>query len=266
MKFSLLLSCALTASLFAYTDNDMDGVDDTLDRCLGTPFSDLVDAQGCTVRSLYGTHHFDVIAGIGSSQLNYANNVKEETLTTTLQADYYNQNFSAQVIASHFTSDGDSGLNDTLIAGYYQLPISEAVHLKLGVGVLLPTYETGYNNEAADYGASAGVSYQLDGQTALIGGYSYTLVNDTDVSGVLAYQNTRAWYAGANILMNERLSLGGAYHYGDSIYTNVEAIKKLSAYGLYRFDKHWFGNAGYAYGLSDSASDHAFDLRLGYYF
>lgn len=266
MKFALLLSLALAAHLFAYTDNDMDGVDDSVDRCLNTLFSDLVDAQGCTTQSLYTDRHFDVIAGVGYSQLNYASNTPTDTLTTTLQADYYTQNFSAQIIASRYSSDSDNGLNDTLIAGYYRIPLSGRMDAKIGAGVLLPTYETGYNNEALDIIGSAALSYRLDSSLTLMGGYSYTAVNDKDVAGAVAYQNTHAFFAGADYQANERLSFGGSYYRGDSIYTGIAAIEKLGGYTLYRFDEHWFGNASYAYGLSDSASDHSLDLRLGYYF
>ena len=68
MKFiSLIL--LLTYSLLAYNDADMDGVDDKIDKCLDTPFMDLVNKDGCTKSSLISPHHFDII--FGTSYLNY---------------------------------------------------------------------------------------------------------------------------------------------------------------------------------------------------
>jgi hypothetical protein len=264
MKFSLFLILALAANVFAYTDTDMDGVDDAQDRCPNTPMDELVNTQGCTLTSL--KHQYDIIVGGGYSQLNYANNAKDDTFTATLQADYYNQNFSAQILSSHYTSNNDSGMNDTLIAGYYQIPLSDLLSVNLGGGILLPTYETGYDNEATDYMGSIGLTFLVKPQVALVAGYSYTFVNDNDVDGILNYQNTPAYYLGANYLIDSKLSVGGVYQYSESIYRDVEAIKKVSGFGMYRFDSHWFTNATYSYGLSDSASDHSIDLRIGYSF
>lgn len=264
MRFSFVLTLALSANLLAYTDSDLDGVEDALDQCPETLLNELVNAQGCTIKSL--EHHYDIIVGAGYSQLNYISNQKEDTFTTTLQADYYTKNVSAQIIASHYISSNDSGMNDTLVAGYYQFPLDNQLSLKIGGGILLPTYETGYNNESSDYMGSLAVTYLADPKIALIGGYSYTFVKDADVAGALAYQNSEAYYVGVNYLVDTKLSVGSIYQNSDSIYRDVEPIEKISAYAMIRFDAHWFGNANYTYGLSDSASDHALDLRIGYSF
>ena len=265
MKFPLLL-LALSAALFAYTDNDMDGVDDATDRCPHTPLNELVNEEGCTVQSLGSKAHYDVVFGLGYSQLNYVSNTKDDTLTTSVQGDYVKGNFSAQVAASRFSSSTESGMNDILAAGYYQLPIDDHLSIKLGGGVLLPTYDSGYGNEATDYLGSISVSYLISPEVGLIGGYTHTVVNDDNVPGVLYYHDTDAFFLGANYMVDEKLAIGASYQSSDSIYHNVETIENLSAFGLYRFDRHWFGNIGYSYGLSDSASDHAFDLRIGYSF
>jgi len=266
MKQLIFLTLSLSATLFAYTDGDMDGVDDAKDRCPYTPFNDLVDENGCTVKSLIEEHHFDIILGAGYSQLNYASNAKDDTLTTTVQADYFNKNISAQVVASYYASSHDDGANDTLIAGYYQIPLDDHLSVKMGAGILLPTYDTGYNNEAADYMGTVCLTYLLDSQFAFLGGYSYTFVNDKNVPGVFSYQDIHAYFAGVTYLMDSKRSIGVAYSGSDSIYRDVETIEKVSAYGMYRFDTHWFANLNYSYGLSDSASDHALDLRIGYSF
>jgi len=39
--------------LFGFIDNDFDGVDDSIDMCLNTSFSDLVDKNGCPINKLY---------------------------------------------------------------------------------------------------------------------------------------------------------------------------------------------------------------------
>lgn len=266
IKLLLFLSMMVSAPLWAYSDRDMDGVDDLNDHCPQTPFSALVNTQGCTIQSLKSNHHFDLILGSGYSELNYASNQQADTLTTTLQADYYNQNFSAQILASAYTSSDERGLNDTVIAAFYQIPLSSELSFKVGGGVILPTYKTGYNNEAADYMGSIDVTYLITPKTALSSGYSHTIVNDQNVPNVILYRDTDGYYMSMLYFIDQQLSIGTSYTRNDTIYRDVEPIKKVSAYGTIRFDSHWFLNGIYSYGLSDSTSDHTVDLRLGYYF
>lgn len=266
IKLLLFLSIMVSTPLFAYSDMDMDGVDDQDDHCPHTPFSTLVNTQGCAVKSLTSEHHFDLILGGGYSQLNYASNQQADTLTTTLQADYYTQKFSAQIVASSYTSSDERGLNDTVIAAFYQIPLSSELSLRVGGGVILPTYKTGYSNEEADYMGSLDVTYLITPKTALSSGYSHTIVNDQNVPNVLLYQDTDGYYASILYFMDQQLSLGTSYTRSDTIYRDVEPIKKISAYGTIRFDSHWFVNGIYSYGLSDSTSDYTVDFRLGYYF
>jgi len=261
----------MSANLLAYNDSDLDGVEDAVDRCPDTLITDLVNDQGCTITSLKNEHHFDILLGAGYSQMNYASNEKADTITSSLQADYYYKNFSAQFSSSHYSSKSqtvsDSGLNDTLIAAYYRFPSDNRFTVKIGGGVLLPTYDSGYHNEAADYLGSIHFTYALDDlKSSLIGGYSYTAVNDDDIAGIVNYQNINAYYIGGNYLLNEKLSVGATYNHSDSLYRDVETIRKVSAYGMVRLNTHWFANIGYSYGLSDSAGDHGADLRIGYYF
>ena len=282
MQRLLFTLSLLTLPLFAYIDFDMDGVDDAVDRCPNTPLTELVDIYGCTTKNLEGDHHFDIIAGVSLSQFN-ENTLSAldpndtDTLTTTLQVDYYYKNFSFQASTSYFDSqsrnDSDSGQNDSFIGAYYQLYPASSLSLQLGGGLLLPTYDTGYDNNNLDYTASASLSYLVQ-NTNLFGGYSYTLINDDDFSYLdsdkktvtVRYRNTNAFNAGIGFYPTEKLYTSIAYTRSDSIYQNVEAIETASAYLFYTIDKHWFATLNYAYGLSDSASDHYGAFRLGYYF
>ncbi|MCJ7764953.1 MAG: DUF3187 family protein [Thiovulaceae bacterium] len=256
----------MSLSLFAYSDLDMDGVDDLIDQCPNTPLTELVDIKGCTVRSLESPHHYDIIMGASYSQIDYNTQASADTLTGTLQVDYYYKSFSLLASTSYYRSDSqDSGLNDSFIGAYYQLTPSEALSLRLGVGVVLPTYDSGLNNNNTDYSASASLSYTLS-DINLFGSYSYTLINDDDIQNVVYYQNTNGYSAGIGFYPTDRLYTSVVYNSSDSIYQNVEAIESASAYLFYTIDSHWFATLNYAYGLSDSASDHYGEFCLGYYF
>ena len=114
----------LSSSLFAYSDLDMDGVDDSIDKCPNTPLTDLVDINGCTKKTLLSPHHFDVIIGANYSGSNYASLNQTDTYSSSLQVDYYYKNFSLQASTSYYTTDGegysDSGMNDSFVGASYQ--------------------------------------------------------------------------------------------------------------------------------------------------
>ncbi len=272
MKNIFILLILLTLSLFAYDDYDMDGVEDKNDKCPNSLITDLVDVNGCTTKALVSPHHYDVIVGSSYSQVNYDTLEKTDTVSGTLQLDYYYKNISLQLATSYFNSDASSystkGMNDTFVAGYYAYKPSQNLSVRVGAGLLLPTYDSGLDNNNIDYVATANLSYAMKSFN-IFGGYSYTFVNDDDIDTLdtyVKYQNVNSFYGGVGFYPTVKLYMSAAYNSGDSIYEGVQTIQSASLYAYYSFDAHWFSTLSYAYGLSDSASDHAASIRLGYYF
>lgn len=277
MALKFLLLAFLSSSLFAYVDSDMDGVEDSIDGCPNTPFSDLVDINGCTKKSLFSAHHYDIIFGASYSASDYLTLNATDTLSGNIQVDYYYKNFSLQASTSYFTTQGsgfnDSGLYDSFLGGAYQFRPTKNLSLRLGAGALLPTYKSTLDNNNMDYTANINLSYNI-GKVNLFGGYAYTIINDDDVNVVDAngtttsviYQNTSGYSVGAGVYATQKLYISGAYNSVDSIYTNIEDITTASLYGYYSIDSHWFSTLSYAYGLSTSASNHYASIRLGYFF
>ena len=285
MQKALFTFLLCTLSLWAYSDYDLDGVDDAIDRCPNTSMTELVDMHGCTIENLEGNHHFDIILGANYSQIDPTTQEKTDTLTATLQADYYYKNFSLQASTAYFNSESSvssSGQTDSFLGAYYQFHPLDALSLRLGGGLLLPTYDAGYDNNNMDYTASASLSY-LFNNINLFGSYSYTLINDDDANYLdidgnavnISYQDTSGFNLGIGFYPTTRLYTSIAYNSSDSIYSaittvdgssTIEALETGSAYLFYTIDKHWFTTVSYAYGLSDSASDHFGAVRIGYYF
>ncbi|MCK9373965.1 MAG: DUF3187 domain-containing protein [Sulfuricurvum sp.] len=270
MKFSLILLLLGMFSVYGANDRDFDGVDDSADRCLDTPFSDLVDANGCTTQTLYTQTDYDIIVGVNFSTMNTATLKNTATSTTTFQADLYHGNLSAQLLTSYFRSEestySDTGWNDTQLSLFYTVKAAESVIVQTGVGAVLPTYSTGYGNEAIDYRGSIAMQYTLQPQINLFGGYSYTLVNDADIPKVALFQNTHAFYGGLGYTTPENNSINLSYAHSQSIYTQVNPIQTLSLGLFIAITPQWFILGDYKYGLSDSASDHETAFRLGYSF
>lgn len=274
MKKSLLLLILgfISTSLLAYSDADMDGVDDSVDKCLGTPFTELVDIQGCSKESLVSPHHFDVVVGANYSDADYRSLNATDTLASSFQVDYYYKNLSLQASTSFFRTQGsgysDSGMYDSFVGAAYQIQAKDLLSIRLGIGAVLPTYDTSLNNNNTDYTASLNVSYSLK-KFNIFGGYAYTLINDDDVTvngTSYKYQNTDALSAGLGYYFSNKLYMSGSYSFSNSIYDSVEDIQTASVYGYYTIDEHWFSMFSYAKGLSDSASKNYASIKLGYFF
>ena len=276
-----ILLASLSTALFAYSDMDMDGVDDVHDKCPNTPLTDLVDINGCTKKILQpkkSNHHFDVIIGANYTGSNFVNTPSADTYSSSLQVDYYYKNFSLQASTSYYKTDdsdgySEQGMNDSFIGAAYNLHPLQSLTVRLGAGALLPTYKTSLNNNNTDYIGSLNISYLLNNWN-LFGGYSYTQINDDDTlivfqdgtTQAVEYKNTSAYSAGLGYYLTNQFYLSGAYNQTQSIYKNVEDAKTVSAYAYYGINAHWFMNFSYAYGLSDSASDNSASVKLGYYF
>lgn len=255
--------------LFADMDSDLDGVLDSNDQCPNTPITELVDIRGCSIQSLKSDHRYDIIVGESYSQIDYNSNEQTDTYSTTLQLDYFYKNFSAQLLTAYYASESDSyssdGLTDSTLAAYYLVPVNDVFRIRFGAGIILPTFDSTLNNNNTDYLASVSVSYSLN-RLNLFAGYNFTKINDDDIPGLITYQDTHAYNAGVGYYVTNRWYASTSYYQADGVYAGMEDIKNISLYNFYSLDKHWFTTLSYAYGLSDSSSDHAASLRLGYSF
>jgi len=267
-----LIFIFVTCNLYAYEDSDLDGVANDVDKCPNTPFMALVDINGCTKKLLIQKKdeiHYDIVVGVNYSGSNFASLNQTDTYSSLLQVDYYYNNYSFQASTSYYKTLSDSyeeqGFNDSFIGGAYTFKLQKPLSIRLGIGVILPTYDTILDNNNLDYTTSLNLSYAYN-KFNFFGGAVYTLIEDDDVVGIVSYENTLALSGGVGYNFTSKFYVSASYSTANSIYTDVEDVKILSLYFYKGIDKHWFLTGFYAYGLSDSASDNALSLRLGYYF
>jgi hypothetical protein len=268
-KKAFFLLPLITLSLFGYSDTDIDGVEDAYDKCPNTPFALLVDSNGCPQESIISLASYDVIVGLNYSGSNYAALEQTDTLNSSIQVDYYYKNFSLTASTSFYraqsSSYSDSGVDDSFVGINYTHKASSALSFGLGAGIILPTYDAELKNNNADFTTSLSVSYRAN-DTLFFANYGYTMINDDAIAGVVSYQNTNFLSAGVGFYPNEKLYVSSSYAKSDSIYSGVEDIQTLSFYGYYTLSKEYFTTLTYAYGLSDTASEHYLSLNIGYAF
>lgn len=269
MKKITLMTVLILSQLHGYSDSDWDGVEDAFDRCPQTPLSELVDLNGCTTIKTENTLHYSILGGIGYSKINYATQEKADTMNLSLEANLYLDRWQLQGSISHYHSStgnvNESGMDDSTLNLLYRYPLSEQLSITPGVGVIFPTYKTGYGNEAADYSLFAGMEYQFSSTLYGFAGYGYTWVNDENTP-IATYQNNTALYTGLVYALKAGQEWNVHYNSNDTIYRESDAARTIGIGFFSQLTPHWFVDGTYDYGLSDSAGDHSWNLRIGYYF
>ncbi|MGE0738239.1 hypothetical protein [Sulfurimonas sp.] len=266
----LLFIFFITATLgLAYIDNDIDGVEDAYDQCLQTPLSDLVDFKGCSLNTNSQMFHYDIVFGMGFSQTNYTLQEKTNTITSYIQSDFYFDKTTLQIVASRYYSkvkEGDeNGWDDTTFTVFHQLYSTDFFHLNFLTALIFPTYKNIYHNEALDYKVGFDFRYILDDTNSLFGGYSYTAVNDSDFQSIL-YQDTQAFDIKFAHTIDFKKTYTLSYTFNESIYKSIPPIQTVGIGYAIDINEHWFVGGYYDYGLSTSASQHAFSLSVGYFY
>lgn len=269
MKKTFLIIALMYSQVYGYSDADWDGVEDIFDQCPQTPLSDLVDLNGCTTLKIQKSFHYSIIGGVGHSQINDASLEKADTINLSLEANLYVDRWQLQGSVSHYNSStetsDDSGMDDTTLSLFYRWPLSEWLSVTAGVGVIFPTYKTGYGNESTDFSAMISAEYQFSPTLYGFGGYTYTWVNDENTP-IATYQNSTLWTAGLSYEMNAGNEWNIHYNSYDTIYLNSEVAQTIGIGFFSQLTPHWFVDGNYDFGLSDSASEHSWNLQIGYYF
>ena len=269
-KIYIFLFFIVTLQLQAYVDSDLDGVADSDDKCPNTPLSELVNKEGCSIKTLYHEYHFDVVYGF-----NYADTAplvaKHLNIPSfSLRADMYYKNYYLQTYTAYFVhsdANGDiqNGFYDTFVGGGYQKYFFESLFVSVGAGALFPTYHDSVIQNNTDYQTQASLSYMHKNFT-LFGSYSYTLINDKDTTKVSTFQNTNAYSVGAGRYISKKTYLSLSYNFSNSVYTDVSDLSTASAYLSYTINPHKYFLLRYSYGLSKSANQNSFSLLVGHHF
>lgn len=265
----------LCTALYASIDSDMDGVPNNRDKCPNTPFSDLVNANGCAIKSLVSNNHFDIILGASYADTNYVTLNKSTTIASSLAVDYFYKNFSIQASTAYYVDQSKSsifptvktstGLYDTYVGASYMFKPLKNLSLRLGAGALLPTYQTNLNNNKTDYKTSLNAGYYINNLN-LFATYAYTIINDKDIVNIVSYQNTNAFSAGLGYQLRQDFYLSTSYYSSQSIYKGYKDIQTASLYGSYSINNNRWISLSYAYGLTNTSSKNYLALYLGFYF
>ncbi|MBN2896770.1 MAG: hypothetical protein JXK05_12860 [Campylobacterales bacterium] len=249
-RFALLLTPLL---LWAYTDSDFDGVEDALDRCAATPFSDLVDHFGCTVTSLYTPQHFRFSLGALYSEHDQSTQAALQSSYLTLALSYTHNALRCWIETALYTQEDQSGWADSALGLSYALHPTHSLTLEPYAILHLPTYDT--QGARADY--TAGIStFWTHAAGELYTTLGYTLIGDADYESV-HYQNSASMTIGYGLWLGKTLFASIQYGAQESIYEGEVPLESLGPRATWSIDAHNTLALSYDLGLSTTQSRHS---------
>ncbi len=242
----LLISVLLFNIAFGFIDEDLDGVDDTVDKCPGTPFDVLVNADGCPLEEEKGVFYIKF-------STYYSKDEDSDNLFSYLTLSYSNNNWYFSLTGSY--DNKNSNIGNTYIFGSYIKQFSK-LYIQSGITFKIPT---------SDYSKKVDISPSilLDffvGNLDIFAYTKYTLTwednqkNSLYTSIGLGYQFYLKFYSSVSL------------DYSQSQFEGLGDEKYISVYGIYDITEKIFFSILYSYGLNKNATDHTIFSKLGYRF
>ncbi len=255
----LMLSLLLSSSfLFAYIDNDLDGVEDKYDQCPNTSFDALVDKYGCPPNEKY----------LGSLTLQIQNSWQFDTNNSfsnygvALYYSYDNFSFSfsnAQQSTIDANNQTAQYTGDLYVDMGYKFQ-TQNLESKLSIGSKIATANENIGTGENDYYASFSLNYLLNNNFALFSKVNYTFVGDEPS---IDYQNSLGYSVGMAYLLSDKWYSSLTYYGANSIYRDGVDYESLSWYNSYSLSSDYFLGLNYNYGLDELSFTHMLTLSLG---
>lgn len=265
-----LLSIVVLSTLAFALDSDLDGVEDSNDKCPNSVFTDLVDKDGCKVDSTISNHHFDIILGYSQSKESQSNTTSGYKYSSKLvNLDYYYKKLSLSLSLSDYNydnySNSNNGFNDLYINAKYKFALSKSLSFQVGPGVIIPSASSETNK--IDYSLSASLNWRAYEDLSIFTGGSYNFIGDQNSTATIdIYQNSTLYYGGIGTYPTTNSYLSLSYSNVSSIYVGSANKETLYLSGSYNFTNHYFTIVRYGHGLNDAAADNYISMQIGYFF
>jgi len=235
---------------FAFKDSDLDGVEDSVDRCPNTPILELVDRYGCPLR------RERVYLRLGGGFLRDGRETRFYGLTSVA---YALEGFYLSLTLRYYTYSrlhgrgwGDSSLfmgYSRYIGNLYLLP---------GVRVKIPTGDRPFSTGEFNYTPSVVVDYLFDG-------FDLFLYSSYTIRPEKRLRNTLTFSGGVGVELAEETYLSVSYDLSESAVRDGYN-RYLSLFVLQGITENIYTTLSYSRGINRRAVDHSATLRLGFRF
>ncbi len=232
--------------VFAYVDEDLDGVDDAVDKCPGTPFDVLVNADGCPLEEK-GNYYLKLSSSFSSDKGN-------SSLVSYLTLAYANQNWYFSITGSYildgYSSEKDVG--DTYIFGSYIFPFKN-VYTQLGLNIKLPTSESSKN---LDYTPSILIDVFFDPYDVFFYG-NYTITEEENL------KNSYSFSVGFGQQLLDTVYYSFSFDYSQANVSNQDDEYYITGYIIYDITRDYYISILYSQGINKDAVDYTIFGKVG---
>jgi len=236
---------ALYANAEEFIDNDLDGVDDRVDKCLDSLLTDIVDESGCAIEQLsFNEALYDFSLGF-----TYTKEQDKNSLSNTFSFSYFYKNFSYTLTG--FLSE--DGFDDLKVSIGYQYKKQHQITL----GGYIPLQNT--QGDKTDYFIEYNYDYSLENIDFSIS-WRYTLMQDDES------KNSNKITLSAGYLLATKWYGSLSYSYESSLYQDSTSTHILSLGLEYTLSENSYISSEFSYGLNKTSLDCAYSFSLGYSF
>jgi len=256
----VILTAFLSLFLYGYEDLDVDGVDDSIDKCLNTSFDDEVGEDGCPYNHSYR----------GKLTLGFGKKVafsKDDLQTNSFNfyANYKYNNWSLSISSSSYDifDNRYDNLNlwgDYYLIGGYTSKSSNNFTTQYSLGVKIPNDSSDISSQEFDYFAYINLNYRLNSNQNIYGNWGYTLTGDSSEN---SYKNYHSLMMGTSYMMSDRWQVNFNYNYSGSTYEDRDGYHTISFGNYYQVSDTTFVKMRYDKGLDDNSYKNAFSLSIG---
>ena len=253
-KIIFFIAFCTTTLFSSFLDDDLDGVENNFDRCPNTPFTALVDKNGCITKKIEFTKNQNIDISVGYYHAKIDDSYTQNS--TSLNIVYYKDNYTFLLNTSRYDISGvDSGQDDTTLAFFYNF--KNTISTQIGAGVYLPT--SNISDNKTDYFLKTKVIYTKDKYDTYLS-YTRTFMKDTDT------RDTNSYILSFGYNFTDDFYSSLSYSSSDSIYDESGKINYLSLYMEYYINDNFYISSTYSDGKSSLANDYSYSFDLGYSF
>jgi hypothetical protein len=265
-KKTLFLTLLLSSTLLAFQDHDIDGIEDSLDRCPNTPFEAFVDKNGCAVninKKASNSNYWGALTlKVGSTIQRDDEYEDDEYVDLFANYRYHNMDISISnsrsTTENSITDDNSNSDNDIYISAGYNLLLSDA-RLKLSAGTKIVDDS---NSRDDDYFMGLNYDYFVNSKQNIFLYGGYTFSGDDEL---IDYDDYSSFSIGTGYTLTPAFYSAISYSYTGSNYPDGDAEEGVTWYNSYSLNKNIFLTAAYTYGIDDYSYDNTFRLGLGLY-
>lgn len=258
MLFKMIIAGAVvTASLFGYSDTDLDGVSDTKDLCPNTSMELIVDQNGCPERKTV-----TLMLGYQLSEGMYGGTQKITNRSTSLFAAYNSGMWSYSLATSHEKTSNSittSGPGDLYASLQYRGLGSQERELSLQATAKVATADTDIGTGENDYMLKLSTIF-LQKKVSYLTSVGYTVTGDTASQ---TYEDVVSLSVGIGYQQSDRLYLSGSLNYATAYIQGADDALSALAFASYTLQKERFITLSYTVGLSDAVADKSVGVSYG---